>query len=278
MSGLARPITVLTAPYNVINNPNIISIDSRLSCRGLKEANQTPNYDLVSNPIKPKEYIEYFENTGTEKEQEQETRIETNPESRIETRPEFRIEARPETIVETRPETRIETNLEQSNSTLVDNNLVDTVINNYLSGKTDYYDNKNQMVDNTIPYDPLKSLVKNYLQDNISMYDNRGKYFDQYLFNKKFDEYVEQKNKERLLKEKVRLYDLNKVENIEIQPYDLPLNKILINTKNTWFNMYDDVLNKKNPIKSLDFKSFFYIGITLIIVVILYVLLSYIFD
>jgi hypothetical protein len=75
-----------------------------------------------------------------------------------------------------------------------------------------------------------------------------------------------------------KLYDLNKVENIEIQPYDLPLNKILINTKNTWFNMYDDVLNRKNPITNLDFKSFFYIGITLIIVVILYVLLSYIFD
>jgi hypothetical protein len=252
MSGLASPITVLTAPYNVINNSNVISIDSRLSRQGLKEANQTPNYDVVSNPIKQKECIECFENTG----------IETNPESRI----------------ETKPESRIETEQEISNSTLVDNNLVDTALYDYLEGKTDYYDNKNQMVDNTIPYDPLKSLVKNYLQDNISMYDNRGKYFDQYLFNKKFDEYVEEKNKERLLKEKVKLYDLNKVENIEIQPYDLPLNKILINTKNTWFNMYDDVLNKKNPIKSLDFKSFFYIGITLIIVVILYVLLSYIFD
>ena len=260
MSGLSSPITVLTAPYNVINNPNVISIDSRLSPQGLKEANQRPNYDIVSSPIKPKECIECFENTG----------IETNPETRIETKPETRIE--------TKPETRIETENQISNSTLVDNNLVDTVINNYLTGKTDYYDNKTQMVNNTTPYDPLKSLVKNYLQDNISMYDNRGKYFDQYLFNKKFDEYIDEKNKERLLKEKVKLYDLNKVENIEIQPYNLPLNKILINTKNTWFNIYDDISNKKNPIINLDFKSFFYIGITFIVIVILYVLLSYIFD
>jgi hypothetical protein len=134
------------------------------------------------------------------------------------------------------------------------------------------------MVDNTIPYDPLKSLVKNYLQDNISMYDNRGKYFDQFLFNAKFDEYIDEKNKERLLKEKVKLYDLNKVENIEIQPYDLPLNKILINTKNTWFNMYDDISNGKNPTKNLNFKSYFYIGVTLIVITILYVFLSYIFN
>lgn len=236
MSGMSSPITVLTAPYNVLNNPDVISIDSSLSAQGLKEANQTPNYDVVTDSIKAKECIECFENSTTKPEQE------------------------------------------QSNSNLVNNNLVDTALYDYLAGKTDYYDNKNEMVDNTIPYDPLKSLVKNYLQDNISMYDNRGKYFDQFLFNAKFDEYIDEKNKERLLKEKVKLYDLNKVENIEIQPYDLPLNKILINTKNTWFNMYDDVSNGKNPTKNLNFKSYFYIGVTLIVITILYIFLSYIFN
>ncbi len=236
---MSSPITVLTAPYNVLN-PNVISIDSRLSSQGLKEANQTPNYDVVLDPIKPKECIECFENSTTNTKPEQEQSA--------------------------------------SNSNLVDNDLVDTALSNYLTGKTDYYDNKTEMVDNTIPYDPLKSLVKNYLQDNISMYDNRGKYFDQFLFNAKFDEYIDEKNKERLLKEKVKLYDLNKVENIEIQPYDLPLNKILINTKNTWFNMYDDISNGKNPTKNLNFKSYFYIGVTLIVITILYVFLSYIFN
>ena len=42
--------------------------------------------------------------------------------------------------------------------------------------------------------------------------------------------------------------------------------------------MYDDLANGKNPTKNLDYTSLFYIGVTLIIVVILYVLLSYIFD
>lgn len=233
MSGMSSPITVLTAPYNVLSDSNVISINSRLSSKGLKESNQTPNYDVVPNPIKPKECIECFENSTTKSE---------------------------------------------SDTNLVDNNLVDTALYDYLAGKTDYYDNKTEMVTTTIPYDPLKSLVKNYLEENISMYDNRGKYFDQFLFNAKFDEYIDEKNKERLLKEKVKLYDLNKVENIEIQPYDLPLNKILINTKNTWFNMYDDVSNGKNPTKNLNFKSYFYIGVTLIVITILYIFLSYIFS
>ncbi len=240
MSGMSSPITVLTAPYNTINNPNVISLNTRFTPKALKEINQTPNYDVISNPIKPKECIECFESNNTSKDK-------------------IPIE-------------------DEYKSNLVGDNLVDTAIYDYLASKDDYYDNKNQMVDNTIPYDPLKSLVKDYLKDNISMYDNRGKYFDQYLFNKKFDEYIDQKNKERLLKEKVRLYDLNKVENIKINPYDLPLNKLLINTKNTWFNMYDDLSNGKDPTKNLDFTSLFYIGITLIVIVILYVLLSFIFS
>jgi hypothetical protein len=173
MSGMSSPITVLTAPYNTINNPNVISLNTRFTPKALKEINQTPNYDVVSNPIKPKECIECFDSNNTSKDK-------------------IPIE-------------------DEYKSNLVGDNLVDTAIYDYLASKDDYYDNKNQMVDNTIPYDPLKSLVKDYLKDNISMYDNRGKYFDQYLFNKKFDEYIDQKNKERLLKEKVRLYYLNKV-------------------------------------------------------------------
>ncbi len=234
MSGLTTPITVLTAPYNVINNSKAISLDTQLTPQAIKEINQTPNYDVVSNPIKPKEIIrENFESTDLTKDTQQE---------------------------------------------LVSDSLVDTALYDYLKSKDDYYDNKNQMVDNTIPYDPLKDMVKDYLKDNISMYDNRGKYFDQYLFNKKFDEYIELKNKERLLKEKVRLYDLNRIENIKVQPYELPLQKILINTKDTWFNIYDDLKNSKNPLVNLDINSFFYIGITLVTIVLLYVLLSTIFD
>ncbi len=155
------------------------------------------------------------------------------------------------------------------------------LVNGYLSGKIESSDNRNDMITLTPTYDPLKSMVKDYLKENISMYDNRGKYFDSYLFNKKFDEYIENRNKERLLKEKVKLYDLNKVENIRVNPYDLPINKILINTKTTWFDMYDNLISGRkiiNPEDPKQLDSFFYIGITLIVIAILYIMLSYIFG
>lgn len=122
--------------------------------------------------------------------------------------------------------------------------------------------------------------------ERLSMYDNRGKYFDQTLFNKKFEGYIEEKNKERLLKQKVKAQDLDNVENIVVKPYQLPLNKILINTKNTWFDIYDNITNGtsilgdyndtngKNELNN----KLFYIGITLIFVTILYILLSFIFT
>ncbi len=160
-------------------------------------------------------------------------------------------------------------------------NQLINLVNGYLSGKIESSENRNDMITQTPSYDPLKNMVKDYLKENVSMYDNRGKYFDAYLFNKKFDEYIEKKNKERLLKEKVKLYDLNKVENIKVNPYDLPLNKILINTKTTWFDMYDNLVSGRkiiNPDDPEQLDSFFYIGITLIVIAILYIMLTYVFD
>jgi hypothetical protein len=155
------------------------------------------------------------------------------------------------------------------------------LVNGYLSGRLETSDNRNDMITQTESYDPLKQLVKDYLKDNVSMYDNRGKYFDPYLFNQKFDEYIEKKNKERLLKEKVKLNELNEVENIRINPYDLPLNQLLINLKDTWFDMYDNAISGRkiiNPEDPNQTDSFFYIGVTLIVVALLYIVLSYIFD
>ena len=127
-------------------------------------------------------------------------------------------------------------------------------------------------------YDPTAEMVNNYMKSNESMYDNRGKYFDTYLFNQKFDQYIKQKNAERLLKEKVQLYDLDAIENIQVQPYELPLNKLLINFKNVWFNFFDDIINLKNPFDNITTDNMFYFGVTLIVIFILYIMLSYIFD
>lgn len=127
-------------------------------------------------------------------------------------------------------------------------------------------------------YDPTKKMVGEYLKDNITMYDNKGKYFDTYLFNQKFDEYIRQKTRERKLKEQVQLYDLNNVDNIQVLPWELPINKLLINFKNIWFELFDDIANGKNPVSLFNIENFFYFGITFIIIFLMYIMLSYIFD
>lgn len=127
-------------------------------------------------------------------------------------------------------------------------------------------------------YDPTKEKVEDYLKTNLSMYDNRGKYFDIYLFNQKFDQYIKQKNDERILKQNTQLYDLDKIENIQIAPYQLPIDKLLINFKNVWFKLFDDIMNNNDPIKNFTTDNFFYFGITFIVVFILFVMLSYIFE
>lgn len=147
-------------------------------------------------------------------------------------------------------------------------------------------ENDNNFIGINAPYntiiqdnnDPIKPIVNNYLKNIETMYDNRGKYFDQYLFNKKFDEYIEKTNKERLLKQNVKLYDLDKIENIKISPYDLPLNKLVIKIKDTWFNLFDNIINYKSPITYMNNDDFFYFGISLIIISLIYILLYYIFS
>lgn len=127
-------------------------------------------------------------------------------------------------------------------------------------------------------YDPTIEQVNNYLKTNISMYDNRGKYFDSYLFNQKFDEYIKKKNKERLLKEQVRLYDLDRISNIQVAPYQLPIDKLLINLKNVWFDFFDNLINFKNPFDNFTTLNLFYYGITMIVIYLLIIMLSFIFE
>ena len=99
-----------------------------------------------------------------------------------------------------------------------------------------------------------------------------------YLFNQKFDEYIKQKTEERKLKEQVQLYDLDNIENIQVQPYELPLNKLLINFKNVWFELFDNLINHKDPSNLFTTTNFFYFGMTFIVVFLLYIMLSYIFE
>lgn len=132
---------------------------------------------------------------------------------------------------------------------------------------------------NEINYnDPTVEKVNNYLKDNKSMYDNRGKFFDPYLFNKKFEDYIKKSTENRLLNEKVKLYDLDQINNIQIAPYELPLNKLLINLKDVWFNFIDNIINYRNPFNNFTTTNLFYYGISLISIYIMIIMLSVIFE
>lgn len=127
-------------------------------------------------------------------------------------------------------------------------------------------------------YDPTKEDVRNYLLENDTMYNNNGKYFDPYLFNRKFEEYIEQETKERLLSDDIKTNDLEKIENTKIDPYELPLNKIIINTKTMWFNLFDNVINLKSPLDNFTNDDIFYLSISLIIMSLLYIFLYMLFS
>ena len=128
---------------------------------------------------------------------------------------------------------------------------------------------------------PIKIITDQYdtsFSQGVSMYDNRGKYFDLYYFNKDFDAYIQKQQKERLLNEKLKLTDLSTIDSITIKPYQLPIDKMLINVKDTWFELYDDISKGENPLKEFNQNKFFYVGITLIIIALLYIMLWFFFE
>ena len=127
-------------------------------------------------------------------------------------------------------------------------------------------------------YDATNKMVNDYLKNNQTMYDNIGKYYDSYLFNRKFDEYIKKVDTERELKNKIELTDLNTIANIEILPYQLPINEILINLKNLWFYIFDNVIKLNLSLDILNTDNLFYFGISFIVIYIFFVMLNFIFE
>lgn len=128
---------------------------------------------------------------------------------------------------------------------------------------------------------PIKVITDQYetpYSQGVTMYDNRGKFFDLYDFNKDFDAYIRQQQKQRLLNEKLKLTDLSTIDSIKIKPYQLPIDKMLINVKDTWFEMYDKVIDGENPLNTINDDQFFYFGVTLIVVSLMYVMLWFFFE
>jgi hypothetical protein len=108
-----------------------------------------------------------------------------------------------------------------------------------------------------------------------NMYNNRGKYFDSAQFNKAFDVYIEEQTKDRLLNQKVKLDDLNRIENIKIPPTQLPLKDLFVNIKRAWSNFFNNLFRGKKIFDNTD--DSFYFGLTFIIIALIYLIISFIF-
>ena len=111
-----------------------------------------------------------------------------------------------------------------------------------------------------------------------SMYDNRGQYFDAYLFNKEFDEYIQKQDKRRILEQEFKTTDLDNIVNKIPKPYELSLKNILFNIKNTWIIIILKFKKKEYNLSGLNIDSIFYIGITFIVVSLLYILIFLMFS
>jgi hypothetical protein len=111
-----------------------------------------------------------------------------------------------------------------------------------------------------------------------TMYNNLDKYFDPYEFNKDFDEYIKKTEESSLLTEKVKLTDINNIENKKIEPYEEPVGHIAVGIKNTWFVMFDNLIHGKHIFNTMDNRNTFYFAISFIIFALLYMMISFIFN
>jgi hypothetical protein len=101
---------------------------------------------------------------------------------------------------------------------------------------------------------------------------NTPKKFNLAQFNKEFEN---QKDLNKEYQADVDLNRLNKLSSVEIKTslYDLSILDILVNTKNTWFNLMDDLLEQRFELATITKENrMFYIGVTILLFsIILYI-------
>ncbi len=96
------------------------------------------------------------------------------------------------------------------------------------------------------------------------------KFFDTKEFNNKFKEYIKEMKERRLLREKLRLQELNELDNKRVYPYELSFKEILINTQNC-VNKYIENFSNNDILRNSDNDDFFYLGILFITITLLYI-------
>lgn len=106
-----------------------------------------------------------------------------------------------------------------------------------------------------------------------------NKRFDLGKFNKVFDVNREITKRNQRVRDLQKLNELSSTETMT-SLYDLNLSQILINTKNTWFGVLDDLLDQRFELDTFNRDNrLFYIGLTIVIIaVILYVYVMLVTD
>ena len=96
--------------------------------------------------------------------------------------------------------------------------------------------------------------------------------FDLKKFNKVFDINRELSKRNQRVKDLEKLNELSRVE-MMTSLYDLNISQILVNIKNTWFNLLDDLLEQRFQLDTFTKENrLFYTGLTiLVIAVIMYI-------
>lgn len=108
--------------------------------------------------------------------------------------------------------------------------------------------------------------------------DNKDKQFDLGKFNKVFERNKLLRKETQRIKEFNKLNELSDTTQTRQSLYDLSLLQIIVNTKNAWFNLLDDLLDQRFELNTLIRDNrIFYIGITILFIAIilyLYVMIT----
>ena len=108
--------------------------------------------------------------------------------------------------------------------------------------------------------------------------NNPNKRIDLKKFNKVFDVNREITKRNQRVKDLEKLNELSRVET-KTSLYDLNISQILINIKNTWFNLLDDLLEQRFQLETFTKENrLFYIGLTIVFIAVIMYIYTMILD
>jgi hypothetical protein len=104
--------------------------------------------------------------------------------------------------------------------------------------------------------------------------------FDITAFNREFENRMQQETVNNQQADSARLAQMNAAANNKttVQPYDLSFSQMMIGVKDTWFELFDDLLRRQYYTETFTKDNrLFFIGLTIILIILLLYLLDAIF-